>query len=165
VFEPSEPWWELLLRGATVYVVLLALVRLSGKRTVGEFTPFDLVVVVLIGESAQGALVGSDQSVSGGLLVAGTLVALNYVVGFVSARSKRFDKLVEGEAVILLRRGVLQQGALRRNNVPESDVDEAIRGAGLASRADVDLAVLETDGEITVVPARGTRGRADSGTA
>jgi uncharacterized membrane protein YcaP (DUF421 family) len=65
VFQLSEPWWELLARGAIVYLALMVLVRLSGKRTVGEFTPFDLVVVVLLGESAQGALTGGEESVPG----------------------------------------------------------------------------------------------------
>ena len=154
MFELSEPWWAFLIRGAIVYFALLILIRLSGKRTVGEFTPFDLVVVVLIGESAQGALTGSDESIGGGLLVASTLVALNYLVGFATTRSPAIDRLVVGEPVILVRRGALQDRALRRNNIPESDLDEAMRRAGLRTRADVDLAVLETDGEITIVPAR-----------
>jgi uncharacterized membrane protein YcaP (DUF421 family) len=154
MFNLTEPWWQLVARAAIVYVVLMILVRLSGKRTVGEFTPFDLVVVLLIAEASQGALTGGDESVQGGLLLAVTLIAINYGVGFLSARSKRFDSLVEGEPVVLVRNGDRDDGALRRNNVPLSDLDEAIRKAGFLRQHDVRLALLETDGAITIVPRR-----------
>src|SRR5688500_6980674 len=97
MFTFDEPWWQLIARAVIVYIVLMILVRLSGKRTVGEFTPFDLVVVLLIAEASQGALTGGDNSIPGGLVLAATLIAINYGVGFVSARSQRFDALVEGE--------------------------------------------------------------------
>ena len=152
MFELSHPWWSLLLRAAIVYIAFMVMVRLSGKRTVGEFTPFDLLVVVLIGVSAQGGLTGGDQSVAGTLLVAIALLALNYAVGFVSARSRRFDTLTEGEPVILMHKGQVFEKHRLRNNIAVSDIDEAIRRAGLPGRHEVLLAVLETDGEITVLP-------------
>jgi uncharacterized membrane protein YcaP (DUF421 family) len=152
MFELTLPWWEFVLRGAIVYVALMILVRLSGKRTVGEFTAFDLVVVILLGESVQGGITGGDQSVLSGLIVATTLIAINYSLGYISARSSRFDKLVEGEPVVLVRHGEARRQALRTNNIPESDLKEAIRKAGLTEIGQVDLAMLEVDGEITVVP-------------
>ncbi len=154
MFELSVPWWSLLARGAIVYVALMVLLRLSGKRTVGEFTPFDLVVVVLLGEAAQGSLTGGDESLLGGLIVAATLIGLNYAVGFGTARSATFDKLVEGEAVLLVRNGQVHHRALKRNNIPETDLEEAVRRAGHATMDKVELAMLESSGEITVVPAR-----------
>lgn len=155
MFEMAFPWWHFVARGALVYGALLLLVRLSGKRTVGEFTPFDLVVVVLLGEAVQGGLTGGDESVGGGLVGAATLVALNYALGFWSARSDAVDRLVEGRAEVLIRRGRVLLAAARRNNIPFSDLREAIRRAGLVRVRDVRLATLETDGEITVVPWRG----------
>lgn len=152
MFTLEQPWWELIARAAIVYVILMVLVRLSGKRTVGEFTAFDLVVVLLIAEAAQGALTGGDESVPGGLLLAATLIALNYCVGFVSARSERIDALVEGEPAVLIRNGRRDDRALRKNNIPVSDLEEAIRRAGFTSAQDVRLGILETDGEITIVP-------------
>ena len=154
MFELSQPWWTFVVRASIVYVGFMALVRLSGKRTVGEFTPFDLLVVVLIGESAQGGLTGGDESTLSSLLAAATLIALNFAVGWLSARSKKFDAVAEGEPVILLHNGRMREEHRRKNNIPESDVDEAIRRAGLARRDEVRLAVLETDGEITIVPRR-----------
>lgn len=152
MFSLSQPWWEFVVRGALIYVVILFLVRLSGKRTVGEFTPFDLVVVILIGESTQGALTGGDESVLGAPLVAATLIALNQLLGYLSARSNTVDRLLEGEPVLLVRNGRVLHKALRANNLPVSDLEESVRKQGLASMDEVALAMLETNGEITVVP-------------
>jgi uncharacterized membrane protein YcaP (DUF421 family) len=148
----SAPWWEFIVRAVLVYVVLLLLMRLSGKRTVGEFTPFDLIVVILLGESMQGALSPDDTSVLGPAIVAATLVALNWTLGFLTSRSRRLDALIEGEPVVLARNGRLDQQALRSQNVPRSDVMEAIRRANLDGLSAVGRATLETDGEITIVP-------------
>jgi uncharacterized membrane protein YcaP (DUF421 family) len=165
MFDLSLPWWHFLVRAALIYVAMLVLVRLSGKRTIGEFTPFDLIVVMLLGETAQSGLTAGDESVAGGLIAAATLIALNYGLGFVSTRSRWFERLVEGEPVVLVRGGVLRRAAARRNHIPESDVMEAVREAGLTRLEEVDLAVLETDGHITVIrretPPRAANERAD----
>ncbi len=151
MFQMSLPWWEFIVRAAVVYAALLIFVRLSGKRAVGEFTAFDFVVLMLISESAQGALNGGDGSVPGGLVLVATLVTLNYGVGALSARSQRVDRLLEGEPVVLIRNGVIRHAALKRENVPISDLDEAMRRAGLKDCAQVELAMLETNGEITMI--------------
>ena len=148
----GAPWWQFVLRAAIVYLLLLVLIRLSGKRTVGEFTAFDLIVVILLGESMQSALIPDDHSVLGPAIVAATLLLLNWLVGFASSRSKRVDVLVEGEPVILVRNGRIDQKTLRSQNVPRSDLMEAIRRAQLDGVAAVARATLETDGEITIVP-------------
>lgn len=151
MFELPAPWWEFVLRAVMVYAALMVLVRLSGKRTIGEFTAFDLIVLILLGEAAAGGLTGGHASVTGSLLSASTLVGLNYLVGFASARSALIDKLVEGEPVVVLYNGELLREAMKKNNLPESDLDEALRKAGVGDRNDVSLAVLETDGVITVI--------------
>lgn len=151
MFSTEVSVWEFVARAALVYFAIMVLVRISGKRTVGEFTPFDLVVVILIGESTQGALTGGDESIIGALVVSATLIALNYTIGFVTTRSALADRLVEGNAVLLVRDGRLLAGALRRNNLPESDLDEAIRAEGIADRKDVHRAFLEPNGTISVI--------------
>ena len=151
MFELSLPWWEFIARAAIVYIALLAFLRLSGKRSVGEFTPFDFVVLILLSESAQGALTGGDASVPGALLLVATLVGLNYLVGALSARFKSVDRLVEGEPVVLVRHGKILHAALTRENVPISDLEESFRKNGLIDASNVELAMLETNGEITVV--------------
>ena len=160
MWELSIPAWEFVVRGATIYFALMILIRVSGKRTVGEFTPFDMLVVLLIGEAAQGGLTGGDDSIVGSLIVCATLLGLNFAIAFLSARSKTFDKIVEGEPVVLVRNGQLFKRALLRSNLPESDLDEAIREHGAKNRSEVALAMLETNGQISIVKREETDGNA-----
>lgn len=152
LFELAMPWWEFVLRAVVVYFLLLAMLRLSGKRTVGQFTPFDLLVVVLLGTAVQNSLIGEDMSLLGGLILAATLIGCNWLVGFASARSARVDDLVEGSPVLLARDGQLFDAALRRQNINARDVDEALRDNGLSDVSKAALVTLEVDGTITVVP-------------
>jgi uncharacterized membrane protein YcaP (DUF421 family) len=146
------PWWQFPLRALVVYGVLLLFIRLAGKRTIGEFTAFDLLLVVLIAEAMEGALLGGDHSIVAGVLVAGSLVLMNFAIGYFSARSERFDRLVDGEPVVLASNGRLFERTLRRSNVPRSDFDESMRTAHIASIDQVQLAVLEPNGHITFIP-------------
>lgn len=152
LFELAIPWWEFVLRAVVVYAVLLAMLRLSGKRTAGQFTPFDLLVIVLLGTAVQNSLISDDVSLLGGLILAATLVTCNWLVGFVTARSTRLDRVVEGSPVMLARDGELFEGVVRRQNISRSDVEEALRDNGLADLSEAALVTLEVDGTITVVP-------------
>lgn len=166
MLDLGMPWWEFVLRAVVVYIAVLVLMRLAGKRTVGQFTPFDLLVIVLLGNAVQNALIGQDSSLLGGLLLAATLLALNWGVGLLSARSRRFDRLVEGVPVILVRHGHLFRDVLARQAITERDLATARRAAGYATIAQIELAVLETSGEITFVGTRtkrDARGSRDSG--
>lgn len=150
MFELSTPWWELPARAAVVYGVLLLLMRLSGKRTVGQFTPFDLLVVMLLSESVSSGLNGAEESVTGGLLAAATLIGLNALVAVVISRSTRLQTLAEGEPVLVGRDGRLFTATLRRCNVPLRDVERALREADCDLR-DMKFAFLEADGGISVL--------------
>src|SRR5690606_1948583 len=149
LFAMGHPWWELVLRGTAVYVAVLVLVRLVGKRTVGQFTPFDLVLVVVLGESVGHSLVGEDHSLVGGLVLAATLLTLNWAVGFITARWPAFDRLVEGRPVLLARSGELYRDVLRRQSLSEKEFNMAMREQGVSDVAEVELAMLETSGNIT----------------
>ena len=154
MFELSMPVWEYVLRAVAVYVVLLGMIRLSGKRTMGQFTPFDVLLIVLLGNAVQNALLGTDNSLIGGLLLAAVLIALNWTTGFLSSRNRGAEKLIEGEPVILARDGALFEGVLRRELVSRNDFDEALRQNGQLHLDDVEIAILETDGRISVVGKR-----------
>lgn len=153
VFELTLPWYEIVVRGTLVYLVLLVLLRLSGKRTVGQFTPFDLLVLVLLGDAVQGAMIADDRSVTGGVILVATLLFLNWLAGFISARSRSVDQLLEGNPVLLVREGTLYENALRRSNLTHAELKESMRKHGCTRMEDVRLAVLETDGQISIVPA------------
>ena len=151
LFTLSMPWWEFVLRAAAVYVVLMVLIRLSGKRTMGQFTPFDMLLIVLLGNAVQNSLLGKDTSLPGGLLLATVLIALNWCVAFVTSRSQRVERLVEGVPVVLARDGKLFRSVLRREMVSEDDFEEALRQNGEMTLTDVRIALLETNGMISVV--------------
>ena len=151
MLDLSMPWWQFVLRACVVYFVLLLLIRASGKRTMGQFTPFDMLLVVLLGNAVQNALLGQDASVAGGLLLAATLILLNWLVGFASARSERLETIVEGSPVLLAREGQVYRAVLRRELISRADFDKALREAGCLDIGQIKLAVLETNGHITVV--------------
>lgn len=151
MFELAMPWWAFVLRACVVYFILLAMIRMTGKRTMGQFTPFDMLLVVLLGNAVQNALLGQDTSVGGGLLLAATLIALNWIVGLVSARSPKVEHWVEGSPVLLARDGQVYRNVLRRELISREDFGKAMREAGCPDVADIRLAVLENNGHITVV--------------
>ncbi len=149
MFELQLPWWELVLRGVIVYIAVLVMMRISGKRTVGEFTPFDVIVLMLLSEAASNSMTGGEESVQGGLIVVATLIGLNYLSAFLSTRSRMVDKLLQGRPVVLIRRGKVIKDALLANNMPENDLREAMRSQAIRRYEDVELALLEPDGEVS----------------
>lgn len=152
MLHPDLPVWELMLRAVAVYVALLVMVRVTGKRSVGQFTPFDMITLILLGTAVQNSLVGDDLSLGGGLVLAATLIALNWAVGWSTARSPRLHAWVEGVPVLLAREGTVFADRLRRECVSRADFDEAMRRGGLERDEQIARAWLETDGSITLIP-------------
>jgi uncharacterized membrane protein YcaP (DUF421 family) len=150
----SAPWWHFVLRACAIYVLVMVLVRLSGKRAVGQFTPFDLVLLILIGNAVQNGINGGDNSLTGAAIMATTLIALNYAVAYVTSRNRKVEKFVEGVPVLLARDGQLFEAVLRRELVSREDFREALRMNGVDDVAEVELALLETNGSISVVKKR-----------
>ncbi|HYF44055.1 MAG TPA: YetF domain-containing protein [Ramlibacter sp.] len=144
------PWWEFIVRGTIVYVTLLVLVRLSGKRTVGQFTPFDLVVVLLLSEAVSDALSGGDESLAGGLIVAATLVVLNVGLAYLTSHSGRAEQFLEGKEVLLGRNGVIYEDVCKRNRISVGDVEKTLRENDCMLK-EMRCAFLEADGSISVL--------------
>src|SRR3954465_3054639 len=105
MWKTSLPWWEFIFRGLVVYLFLLIILRLTGKRQVGQLAPFDLVLLLVLSNAVQNSMNGGDNSVTGGLILATTLVGLNWCVGWLTYRSKRIEALIEGRPVILIHDG------------------------------------------------------------
>ena len=150
MFDMDLPWWEFIARGAMIYLALLVMVRLSGRRTISQLTPFDLLVVMLLSESVSNGLSGGDDSVSGGLIIAATLIVLNGTIGILSANSRKMESIFDGDAVLIGRDGVFFDKVLKRNRVGESDIEQALREADCA-RHEMQCAFLEADGNITIL--------------
>ncbi|KGM51290.1 membrane protein [Lysobacter concretionis Ko07 = DSM 16239] len=154
LFELSFPWWEFVLRSVAVYVAVMVLVRLSGKRAVGQFTPFDLVLLILVGNAVQNGMNGGDNSLTGALLLVVSLMVLNYAVAWLSARYPAVRKLVEGSPVELARDGHIFRDVLRRELVSRADFDKAMRESSCMDLDQIKLALLETNGRISIVTYR-----------
>ena len=148
----SLPWWEFIVRGIIVYAFLLILIRITGKRQVGQLAPFDLVLLLVLSNAVQNAMNGGDNSVGGGLISAVTLVLLNYLIGMATYRSKKLEAVIEGRPDILIHNGTLYPAVMKRAKLTHHELDAALRQAGCCSINEVHMAVLENNGALSVVP-------------
>jgi uncharacterized membrane protein YcaP (DUF421 family) len=146
---------ELIGRAVLVYVAIFVLLRIVGKKHVGEMAPFDLVVLLILSECVQGALTAGDNSVTAGVIAAATLFGTNQLVGYVSSRNKPVERVLEGRPRILVRNGTVCKDVLAREQVSHSELIEALRKEGCTSLTRVRYAILENDGQISI----GLRGR------
>jgi uncharacterized membrane protein YcaP (DUF421 family) len=148
-FPGSHVLLQIVLRTGVIYLLVLIGVRLSGKREVGQMTPFDLTLLLLLSNSVQNAMTGPDTSLLGGAVAAGTLLILNYLVADVAGLSRRFRKLVEGEPSLLIHDGKIIESHMEREHVSMDELNRSLREHGLTSCKQVALAVLEVDGSIS----------------
>jgi uncharacterized membrane protein YcaP (DUF421 family) len=152
LFVPEISILEKVVRSVVVYLFLLLAFRFTGKRQVGQLTPFDLVVLLVISNVVQNALIGNDTSLGGGLLGAAVIFALNYVLADLAFRSKRARRLLEATPTVLIHNGRIIEENLRRERVTLDDLHAALRRSGLTDVERVLVAVLEESGGISVVP-------------
>lgn len=150
MFDLSLSVGELIARAAIVYFVLFALLRFGGKKHVGELSPFDLVVLLVLSETVNGALIGDDHSLVGGLVSAATLVAIVQIISHVTGWNKKAERLFDGTPKVLVRHGHVNKEMMAREQVTRSELIEALRREGHTSLTKVRFAVLENDGSITV---------------
>ncbi|HEV3076070.1 MAG TPA: YetF domain-containing protein [Thermoanaerobaculia bacterium] len=156
----AVPWWELIVRGVVVYGFLLALLRLTGKRQVGQLAPFDLVLLLVLSNAVQNSMNAGDNSLVGGLISATTLVGLNYLVGLATYRSKRLEAVVEGRPQVLIHDGKLFEEVMAGAKLTHHELQAALRQAGCTCVEEVRSAILENNGAISVVTGRTGRAAA-----
>ena len=148
---PSIPAWELVLRGVVIYAGLLIALRLFGKREVGQFTLYDLVFILLVANALQPAITGPDTSLGGGFVLIVVLVGTNYAVGKLD-NMPRFHRLFTPAPAIIVRDGKFVEDVMKKENVDQEEVEMAMREHGVVDLKEVQLAVLEPDGTISIVP-------------
>lgn len=148
----SVPWWELIFRGIIVYAFLLVLLRITGKRQVGQLAPFDLVLLLVLSNAVQNSMNAGDNSLLGGLISATTLIALNYVVSLATYRSKRLEAVIEGRPQVLIHNGRVFEDVMEKAKLTHHELNAALRQAGCTSPEEVQSALLENNGSISVVP-------------
>lgn len=147
----SEPYLEIILRTAVVYGVILIGIRMTGKREVGQMTPFDLALLLLISNAVQNAMTGSDTSVIGGVIAAVTLLLMNAVLSRIAWKNKKARQLIEGSPTLLVHHGKIIEEHLAKERINAEALQQALREHGVSSLSDVRLAVLEIDGSISVL--------------
>jgi uncharacterized membrane protein YcaP (DUF421 family) len=143
------PWLEKVLRPVIVYAFLVVGLRLAGKRELAQLNPFDLIVLLTLSNTVQNAIIGDDNSVTGGIIGAATLLVVNFAVVRFLYSHEELDRLVEGDADVLIEDGKVRMDRLRKELITMPELEAAAHRQGFASLADVDRAVLEPSGTVS----------------
>jgi uncharacterized membrane protein YcaP (DUF421 family) len=149
LFPGGHVLLQIMLRTGVIYLLVLIGVRVSGKREVGQMTPFDLTLLLLLSNSVQNAMTGPDTSLLGGVVAAATLLILNYLVADVSGGSRRFRRMIEGQPTLLIHDGKIVDAHMSKEHVSLDELHRALREHGISGCDQVALAVLEVDGSIS----------------
>ncbi len=149
LFPGGHVLLQIVLRTGVIYLLVLIGVRLSGKREVGQMTPFDLTLLLLLSNSVQNAMTGPDTSLMGGAVAACTLLILNYIIAEVSGGNRRFRRFIQGQPTLLIHDGKTIESHMAKEHVSMDELHRALREHGLNSCDQVALAVLEVDGSIS----------------
>jgi uncharacterized membrane protein YcaP (DUF421 family) len=149
MFPGTHTLLNIALRTIVIYGVVLLGVRLSGKREVGQMTPFDLTLLLLLSNSVQNAMTGPDTSLLGGVIAASTLLVMNYFVAEASGLNRRFRRFIQGQPTLLIHDGEIISSHMAKEHVSADELHRALREHGIADYKDVALAVLEVDGSIS----------------
>lgn len=154
ILVPDISIAEKLVRSVVVYTFLLVAFRLCGKRQLGQLSAFDLVVLLIISNVVQNAVIGNDNSLGGGLIGATTILLLNLLVAYVTFRFRRADRVIEHSPTVLVRHGRILRDNLRRERLGPRDLRAALRHHGVVSIRDIRYAFLEEDGHVSVITGR-----------
>ncbi|HEX2215608.1 MAG TPA: YetF domain-containing protein [Xanthobacteraceae bacterium] len=144
---------DAILRGAAIYIGLMIILRFSGRRTMGEMTTFDFVLLLIIAETTQQALLGDDYSITNALLLITTLVAFDILLSYLKTHYHAIDRILDGLPMVLVENGRVLQERLNKSRIDEGDVLSAARRLQGLERIDqIKYAVLEANGHISIVP-------------
>jgi uncharacterized membrane protein YcaP (DUF421 family) len=146
---------DLVFRACAVFFFVLIVTRVVGRREIGQLEPFDMILLIVMGDLVQQGITQSDQSVTGTFIVISTIAILSVVVGWASFRSRRVSRLTEGEPIVLVHDGRTIERNMRRERITLRDIEEQARGAQITSVADLRWAILEDDGKISCSPRSG----------
>lgn len=143
---------DLVIRATVVFFFIFLVTRISGRRELSTLQPFDVILLVVLGDLVQQGITQSDESVTGTLVVISTITLLSVAVSWLSFRSGRVRLVTEGEPIILVQDGKVIERNLRRERLTHADVEEEARQQQISSLSDIRWAILERDGRISVIP-------------
>lgn len=142
---------EIAGRSVVVYLFIIIAIRVAGKKELAQLSVIDLVFILLISNAVQNAMVGPDNSLLGGIIAAVSLFIVNVILKFITYRYKKASELIEGDPVILIHNGKLLKKNLDKVKIPVEEIESAVREHGVENIVDVNLAVMETDGNISII--------------
>ncbi len=147
----SLPWWEFVLRGTIVYIFLLLILRITGKRQTGQLAPFDLVLLLILSNAVQNSMNGGDNTVLGGIISASTLIGLHYLFAWLTFKSKKLENWIEGTPRELIHNGIINEKVMKQELLTRHELASALRAAGCSQIDQVRVATLENNGQINVL--------------
>lgn len=139
-----------MVRGLVIYVFLIILLRITGKRQIGQLSPFDLVLLLILSNAVQNSMNAGDNSLIGGMISATTLVIVNYIFGLVTFKSKKLEAIIEGRPQVIIHEGKLFEEVMNDAKLTQLELDACLRHAGYFALKDVKLAILENNGTVSV---------------
>jgi uncharacterized membrane protein YcaP (DUF421 family) len=146
---------DLVFRAAVLFAALFVLLRVVDRRELAQMEPFDLILMIVLGDAIQQGLTQDDYSVTGALITVATLAGIQTLAGYVAYRSKRMRKVMDGEPIVLVESGRVIDRNMRRVHIDVDDLAEEARAAQLKSIDQIDWAVLETSGKVSIIPKQG----------
>jgi len=149
--ELLSGYLKIALSSSAVYIFIIIAIRLFGKKELAQLSIIDLVFILLISNAVQNAMVGSDSSLSGGLVAASTLFIINYLFKYLLFRFPKLGIVVQGVELMLIYKGQLNVSNMNKARITREEIQEAVREHGVSEIREVDLAVLETDGNISII--------------
>jgi uncharacterized membrane protein YcaP (DUF421 family) len=150
LWHTSFPWWHFILRGGIVYLSVLLLVRLGGKRQIGQMGSGEFVAILLISNAVQNAMNGGDNSITGGLILAGIIIILSVAIAYLTFRYKGWEHFIEGRPSLLVHEGKLIQHNLAREKLNVQELMGILRREGVHSLSEIREAILETNGAVSI---------------
>lgn len=151
MFTMAVPWWEFVVRGVIVYAFLLVFLRITGKRNVGQYDPFDLILLLVLSNAVQNSMNAGDNSLIGGLISATTLIICHSVMAHITYRNPRLSRLIDGKPQRLIENGQVIKETMASEHLTADDLQAALHAAGCLHAWEVERATIETNGQITIV--------------
>jgi uncharacterized membrane protein YcaP (DUF421 family) len=150
MWQLSFPWWQFVVRAAVIYIAVLLLIRISGKRQVAQMGIIEFVALLLISNAVQNSMNGNDASITGGIILAVTLLALTHLLAVLTYRSDKFENLIQGQPTLLIRHGKFLDANLRKELLSHEELKAMLRRQGIQRISEIDHAILESDGYLSV---------------
>ncbi len=147
----SFPWWQFVLRAIVVYGSIIFLLRLAGKRQIGQMSTGEFVAILLISNAVQNSMNGGDNSITGGLILAVVIIGISILVDYGTYKSRKLEHLIQGRPTLLIHNGVVLEDRMRKELLSDYELKTILRKQGIHTYEDIAAAIMESDGSVSVI--------------